>query len=94
MRLLADEIERRIEHYDGLAAKWAYEYQDSGKPSSQRPWERNEALADALRVALSAQDDRRRLVNVKCAVMELDPDGEGLADKVRWLQERVSAGML
>lgn len=76
MSLQAEEIERLIEHYDELAEKWQYEYMDNGKPSSQRAWERNEAMADALRVALSAQEDRRRLTNLQCYVMELDADGE------------------
>lgn len=96
MRLLTDEIERLIKHYDELAEKWQYEYMDSGKPSSQRAWERNEAMADALRVALSAQEDRRRLVNLKCSVMELDADDErgDLALAVKRLQKRVSEGMI
>ena len=96
MRLLTDEIERLIKHYDELAEKWQYEYMDSGKPSSQRAWERNEAMADALRVALSAQEDRRRLVNLQCYVMELDTDDErgDLALAVKRLQKRVSEGMI
>lgn len=96
MRLLTDEIERLIKHYDELAEKWQYEYMDSGKPSSQRAWERNEAMADALRAALSAQEDRRRLVNLQCLVMELDADGErgDLALAVKRLQKRVSEGMI
>lgn len=96
MRLLTDEIERLIKHYDELAEKWQYEYMDSGKPSSQRAWERNEAMADALRVALSAQGDRRQLVNLKCSVMELDADDErgDLALAVKRLQKRVSEGMI
>lgn len=96
MRLLTDEIERLIKHYDELAEKWQYEYMDSGKPSSQRAWERNEAMADALRAALSAQEDRRQLVNLKCSVMELDTDDErgDLALAVKRLQKRVSEGMI
>ena len=96
MRLLTDEIERLIKHYDELAEKWQYEYMDSGKPSSQRAWERNEAMADALRAALSAQEDRRRLVNLQCYVMELDADDErgDLALAVKRLQKRVSEGMI
>lgn len=96
MRLLTDEIERLIKHYDELAEKWQYEYMDSGKPSSQRAWERNEAMADALRVALSAQEDRRRLTNLQCYVMELDANGErrDLALAVKNLQKRVSEGMI
>ena len=96
MRLLTDEIERLIKRYDELAEKWQYEYMDSGKPSSQRAWERNEAMADALRVALSAQEDRRQLVNLKYSVMELDADDErgDLALAVKRLQKRVSEGMI
>lgn len=96
MRLLTDEIERLIKRYDELAEKWQYEYMDSGKPSSQRAWERNEAMADALRAALSAQEDRRQLVNLKCSVMELDADDErgDLALAVKRLQKRVSEGMI
>ena len=96
MRLLTDEIERLIKHYDELAEKWQYEYMDSGKPSSQRAWERNEAMADALRAALSAQEDRRQLVSLKCYVMELDADDErgDLALAVKRLQKRVSEGMI
>ena len=96
MRLLTDEIKRLIKHYDELAEKWQYEYMDSGKPSSQRAWERNEAMADALRVVLSAQEDRRRLVNLQCHVMELDADDErwDLALAVKRLQKRVSEGMI
>ena len=96
MRLLTDEIESLIKRYDELAEKWQYEYMDSGKPSSQRAWERNEAMADALRVALSAQEDRRQLVNLKCSVMELDADDErgDLALAVKRLQKRVSEGMI
>ena len=96
MRLLTDEIERLIKHYDELAEKWQYEYMDSGKPSSQRAWERNEVMADALRAALSAQEDRRQLVNLKCSVMELDADDErgDLALAVKRLQKRVSEGMI
>lgn len=96
MGLPTDEIKRLIKHYDELAEKWQYEYMDSGKPSSQRAWERNETMADALRVALSAQEDRRQLVNLKCSVMELDADDErgDLALAVKRLQKRVSEGMI
>lgn len=96
MTLNADEIRKLIKHYDELAAKWEYEYQDNGKPSSQRAWERNEAMADALRAALGTQEDRRQLADIKVAVMELDVDGEPeeLAQRVRSLQERVSEGRL
>lgn len=96
MGLPTDEIKRLIKHYDELAEKWQYEYMDSGKPSSQRAWERNETMADALRAALSAQEDRRRLVNLQCYVMELDADDErgNLAIDVKCLQNRVSEGMI
>lgn len=94
MALLTDEIKKLIDHYDELAAKWAYEYQDNGKPSSQRAWERNEAIADALRVALGAQEDRRQLTDLKIAVMELDADGADIAERVKSLQRRVSEGRL
>lgn len=92
MRLLADEIDKLIEHYDQLSEKWAYEYQDSGKPSSQRAWERNEAMAEALRVARDAQRDAHELVNLKLDVLELDAGAEDLADRVRSLQRRVRDG--
>ena len=92
MALLTDEIEKLIEHYDQLAEKWAFEYQVNGKPSSQRAWERNEALSDALRVALSAQRDRRELTELKLDVLELDADAEDLADRARSLQRRVRDG--
>ena len=92
MRLLADEIDKLIEHYDQLAEKWQYEYMDSGKPSSQRAWERNEAMAGALRVARGAQRGTRELVELKLDVLELDAGAEDLADRVRSLQRRVRDG--
>lgn len=92
MRLLADEIDKLIEHYDQLAEKWQYEYMDIGKPSSQRAWERNEAMADALRVARDAQRGTRELVELKLDVLELDAGAEDLADRVRSLQRRVRDG--
>lgn len=88
------ELRRLIDKYDALAEKLQYEYMDSGKPSSQRAWERNAAMADALRVALSASEDRRQLVNLKCDVMALEPDDDDLSGRVRTLQRVVSEGWL
>ncbi len=65
------ELRKLIKRYDERAEHYKYEYMDSGNPSQERAWMRNERMADALRDALNGKSAKRELSDLRCRVMEL-----------------------
>ena len=89
-------IEKLRDQYQAKADRYYESYQMDGQASAMRAYERNEAMADALTDAITAQDTKEQLIALKAMVMELRPDDErgDLALEVKRLQKRVSEGRI
>ena len=65
-----NELEKLIAKYDQQADKAYQDYQATGLTRYDTARRKAEDLADALRMALTAEDDHNRLIALRCAVSE------------------------
>lgn len=97
---MLDEEEREllklIKHYEERAEKYEYEYQMNGMASQERAWMRNQRMANNLRLALNAKKLHDKLCSLHDKVLLLDTSEETdkLAERVRYIQDKIMEGEL
>lgn len=66
-----DELIAMAKKYDDKASKAYYNYQETGTQRYHREMENAEDMADALRMAASAEEDHNKLLNLRAELQNL-----------------------
>lgn len=66
-----DQLLKLAQRYDDKANKAYYNYQETGMPRYDRERSNAEDLAEALRMAATAEEDHSKLIALKAEVVDL-----------------------
>lgn len=72
------EIEKLVDRYDAKAEKAFRTYQETGIQRYEREQHNAEDLADALRIAMNAQEDHDKLINLRAQLVWWASEAEQL----------------
>ena len=71
-----ERLEKLIDRYHKLATTAYYNYQDSGVSRYYTTHNNNEEIAEALEIALSAEEDHNKLLDLRSLLSELATKAE------------------